>query len=169
MTVIVGVDPGPVESGVVVWRPEERRIEYKEHLPNEKLRELIYTAGPDLFDLPSDAAAFHSDSCFVIEKIVSYGMRVGETTFSTAYWIGRFVEALAFKGYKTRLLSRPDVKLAICYTTRASDADVRDALLAKFGPKGSKKEPGILYGVSGHCWSALAVAVAASMLPEGER
>jgi hypothetical protein len=61
-------------------------------------------------------------------------------------------------------ISRKDVKQHLCGTVRATDADVRDALIHRFGPGkekavGKKKTPGPLYGVKGHGWAALAVAV----------
>jgi hypothetical protein len=52
---------------------------------------------------------------------------------------------------------------------RAKDPNVRQALLDKIGPVGTKKNPGPLYGVSGHGWSALAVAVYASECAECEQ
>ena len=47
---------------------------------------------------------------------------------------------------------------------RAKDANVRAALIDRFGPSkrkaiGLKATPGPLYGVHSHMWSALAVAV----------
>ncbi|MBV8782506.1 MAG: hypothetical protein JO353_14005, partial [Phycisphaerae bacterium] len=47
---------------------------------------------------------------------------------------------------------------------RAKDGNIRQALIDRFGPTkeraiGKKKSPGPLYGMSGDCWSALAVAV----------
>jgi len=55
----------------------------------------------------------------------------------------------------------------LCKNNRAKDANIRQALLDRFpatgGGKapqiGTKKQPGPLYGVTSHLWSALAVAV----------
>ena len=49
-------------------------------------------------------------------------------------------------------------------TSRAKDAHVRQSLLDRYGSTrqlaiGSKSRPGPLYGISGHSWAALAVAV----------
>jgi len=44
---------------------------------------------------------------------------------------------------------------------KAKDANIRQALIDKLGPVGTKKSPGPLWGVKSHIWSALAVAVTA--------
>ena len=60
------------------------------------------------------------------------------------------------------LLPRQTVKATLCHDTRAKDANVRQALLDRFGGSaaiGRKATPGPLYGVSRDVWSALALAV----------
>jgi hypothetical protein len=61
-------------------------------------------------------------------------------------------------GNVTRVF-RKDVKLHLCNSPRAKDANVRQALLDRLGPQGTKKAPGPTYGVKSHEWAALAVAV----------
>jgi hypothetical protein len=97
-----------------------------------------------------------------IEMVACYGMPVGQETFETVLWIGRFVQVWTPKPW-TRVYRR-DVKLHLCHSARAKDAHVRMALLDKFGPGrqkaiGTRKHPGPLYGIKSHVWSALAVAV----------
>lgn len=94
-----------------------------------------------------------------VEMIASYGMPVGREVFETCVWIGRFIEAW---GYAHRLIYRRDVKLHLCGSARAKDANIRQALLDKLGPQGTKKAPGPTYGVKSHAWAALAVAVTAA-------
>lgn len=95
-----------------------------------------------------------------VEMIASYGMPVGREVFETCVWIGRFVQA--WEGPCTRVY-RKDVKLHLCGQPRAKDANVRHALLDRWGGKaaavGKKACPGPLYGVSADVWQALAVAV----------
>lgn len=118
--------------------------------------------------LPTVSAA--DEQCrLAIESISSYGMAVGAEVFSTCIWIGRFVQAWRDPD-AVRLLYRKDVKLHLCGTTKAKDTNIRQALLDKFGPGkdvaiGKKAQPGPLYGVKSHAWSALAVAVTASEVP----
>lgn len=95
-----------------------------------------------------------------VEMIASYGMPVGAEVFETCVWIGRFIER--WKG-SHELVYRLDVKKHICNDGRAKDANVRQALIDRYGGKekaiGRKATPGPLYGLSGDCWAALGVAV----------
>jgi hypothetical protein len=145
--VILAIDPGPEESACLAYdgkRPVTHIIG-----PNEAILEHI--AG----------RRFYAFGPLVIEGIACYGMPVGAETFTTCIWIGRFIQAW---GREWELVYRQDVKLHLCKSARAKDGMVRQALIDKFGPSkakaiGLKATPGPLYGISKHCWSALAVAV----------
>jgi hypothetical protein len=93
-----------------------------------------------------------------IEMIASYGMPVGAEVFETCVWIGRFIEAFARPAAAERIYRR-DVKLELCGSPRAKDANIRQALIDRLGPPGTKKTPGPTYGVRSHAWAALGVAV----------
>ncbi len=95
-----------------------------------------------------------------IEMIASYGMAVGREVFETCLWIGRFTQAWHTPG-QVRLVYRKDVKLHLCGSPRAKDANIRMALIDKLGAPGTKKAPGGTYGVRSHAWAALGVAVTA--------
>jgi hypothetical protein len=145
MTTIFAIDPGPIESGYVVMRGGV----ISEHgiIPNPALKILLWD--------------FQFQPCIVaIEMIACYGMAVGAEVFETCLWIGEF------RGYMrprpTTLCYRKDIKLHLCGTTTAKDANVRQALIDRLGPPGTKKNPGPTYGIKGHVWSALAVAVYAA-------
>jgi hypothetical protein len=58
-----------------------------------------------------------------------------------------------------QLVYRRDVKLHLCHSPRAKDANVRQALIDRLGPQGTKKNPGPTYGMKSHLWAALAVGV----------
>lgn len=101
------------------------------------------------------------DWLLAVEMIQSFGMPVGKEVFETCLWIGRFIEAW---GGDHRLVYRKDVKLFHCETVRATDANIRAALIDRFGPGkgkavGTRGAPGPLYGLKGDEWSALAVAL----------
>jgi hypothetical protein len=100
-----------------------------------------------------------------IEMVASYGMPVGREVFETCVWIGRFQESwrdgLRRVPEDVRLIYRRDVKLHLCGNSRAKDANIRQALIDKLGPVGTKAAPGPLYGVKSHAWAAVAVAVTA--------
>jgi hypothetical protein len=98
-----------------------------------------------------------------VEMIASYGMPVGREVFDTCVWIGRFIQAW---GGEHTLVYRKDVKLFHCSSTRATDANIRAALIDRFGPGkdkavGTKSAQGPLYGMKGDRWAALAVALTA--------
>jgi hypothetical protein len=98
--------------------------------------------------------------CLAIEAIASYGMPVGAEVFNTCIFVGRFQQAWRDPN-AVRLIYRRDVKLLMCGSARAKDANIRQALIDKLGPVGTKAAPGPLYGVKSHAWAALAVAVTA--------
>ena len=112
---------------------------------------------------------FPGASRVVIEKIESFGMAVGAEVFETVFWSGRFAQAA--DPMPVERVTRRAVKLHLCGSSRAKDANIRAALLDRYGPGkekavGTKANPGPLYGISKDVWSALAVAVtAADTLP----
>jgi hypothetical protein len=101
-----------------------------------------------------------------IEMIASYGMPVGREVFETVRWIGRFQEAWEARGGTVKLVYRKQVKFHLCNSARATDANIRAALIDYFGPGkekavGRKAHPGPLFGLKGDEWSALAIALTA--------
>jgi hypothetical protein len=138
---ILAIDPGPTHSAYVWWEGGKPMSFAKTE--NSELRAILKTSEP------SEITA--------IEMIASYGMAVGREIFETAVWIGRFQECCANPS-DVQLIFRKDVKLYWCGTTKAKDANIRQALLDHFGPQGTKKAPGILYGVKADVWSAVAIA-----------
>lgn len=92
-----------------------------------------------------------------IEMISSQGMPVGRETFETVRWIGRFQQAY-YKPENVKFVLRREVQLHLCGTTKAKDANIRQALIDIFGAPGVKAKPGGTYGVKSHAWAALGVA-----------
>ena len=138
---ILAIDPGPVTSACVIWGNGHvyDGIEVK----NETL----------LANLAANTVR-GAELC-AIEMIACYGMPVGKEVFETCVWIGRFRERAQMQ---VQFVYRADVKMHLCHSMRAKDANIRQALIDKHGPVGTKKSPGKLYGISGHLWAALAVA-----------
>lgn len=95
---------------------------------------------------------------YVIEMVASYGMAVGKEVFETVRWIGRFQQA-APEPERVEFIYRKEVKIHLCGSMKAKDVNIRQALIDKIGPQGTKKDPGPTYGISKDVWSALAVAV----------
>jgi hypothetical protein len=136
---ILALDPGPTDSAFVLW--DGHRVIEAAHWPNADIRQV-------LIGREYDAVA--------CEMIASYGMAVGKSVFETCVWIGRFVEVARVE---PRLVYRRDAKLHLCHSPRAKDANVRQALIDRLGPQGTKKNPGPTYGMRSHLWAALAVGV----------
>jgi hypothetical protein len=149
MPVILALDPGPTQTGWVEF--DGARVLDCGVLPNADI----------LRTLPHDEAGV-----LAIEMIASYGMPVGREVFETCVWIGRLQQAWR-EPDAVRLVYRKDAKHHLCGTSKAKDANVRQALLDLFPRSGggatpqigTKHAPGPLYGVSTHVWPALAVAV----------
>lgn len=138
---IFAIDPGTKQSGWVLLAGG-RVVDSGVHDNPDVLRWVQAGQGADVL---------------AIEMIASYGMAVGREVFETVRWIGRFQQAWRDPD-AVRLVYRQDVKLHLCRTPKAKDANVRQALIDKYGAPGTKKAPGPTYGVSSHAWAALGVA-----------
>ena len=95
-----------------------------------------------------------------VDLTVDHGMAVGAEVFDTVWWAGQFAEAV--HRVPVVMLPRRALKLALSGDSRAKDANIRAALIDRFGGSaavGRKAEPGPLYGISRDVWSALAIAV----------
>lgn len=154
MRTLLCIDPGTTQSGWVEYYPlnSGRMIGEAGVMENNGLLRVI-----------NNNMDRYSTLC--IEMIESQGMPVGRETFQTCLWIGRFMQAFGFEN--TELVTRREVKLYLCGTMRAKDANVRQAVIDMFEPTGggktpqigTKGQPGPLYGVSSHAWNALAVGL----------
>lgn len=142
---IFAIDPGTTESAFVVW--ENNMVWNKGKYSNEKIIDLII---PEL-RLQCDVFAF--------EMVASYGMPVGKDIFETVFWTGRFYQSFVNPFCKGVKIYRKDVKMHLCNHPRAKDSNIRQALIDRFGKPGTKKNPGLLYGVTKDIWAALAIAV----------
>lgn len=141
---IIAIDPGCTESAWLMYGGGT--IGEFDKAANEDVRTLLQTSSP------LNKAVDH----LAIEMIASYGMPVGREVFETVLWIGRFIEAW---GGPYTLVYRREVKMHLCNSARAKDGNIRQALIDKFGPPGTKKTPGATYGISKDVWAALGVAV----------
>ena len=92
---------------------------------------------------------------FVIEDITCYGMPVGKEVFETCKFIGRLQERLD----NPIVIAKRYIQLHFCNTTRSKDANIKRVLLDRFGEKGTKKKPGVTYGLKDHAWDALALCI----------
>lgn len=142
--IIVGLDPGPDKSAMVWW---------------DGVRAYGMISGNQ--DILLELDRIPGKPLLVIEQIVSMGMIVGAEVFETCYWTGRFSQAYGIAN--TRRITRGQVKLHLCGSMRAKDANIRQAIIDRLGGKetavGKAKSRGPLYDIKSHMWSALAVAM----------
>lgn len=150
---ILAIDPGYTESAWLLYDVEAGKPIKWAKEDNGRVRWVV---------------AESTARTLAIEMVASYGMAVGKEVFETCVWAGRFIELFAggTDGDVLRIY-RADVKLHLCNSRRAKDANVRQALIDLYGPTkevaiGKKASPGPLYGLAGDGWSALGVAVTAA-------
>lgn len=147
--ILYAIDPGTEQSALVMAGEPATGWIY----PNEQLLQVL----TDDMTAPGH---------IVIEEIASYGMPVGREVFQTVFWAGRFAQAWSERNfwcsgkYTWSLLPRKDVKLALCGSMKAKDANIRQALIDRYGGSACVKKGGALAGIKSHLWAALALAVA---------
>lgn len=154
---ILAIDPGNTHSAVCLYDCAADKPVRWEKIANDEVLDMIRRGSSQVkWDV------------LVVEAIASYGMPVGAEVFDTVFWTGRFCEAQANRGGRFDRLYRREVKMHLCGSMRAKDANIRQRLIDIFGAPGTKKAPGVLYGMSGDCWAALAVAVTAADKMKGK-
>jgi hypothetical protein len=143
---LLAIDPGPEKSGYILWNGES--VVKCGHELNETIKECLI-----------DGSTF-----IAIEMIASYGMAVGASVFNTCVEIGKFMEhaSIYASNVPVQLVYRKDIKVFVCGSAKAKDANIRQSLIDSLGVVGTKNKPGPLYGVKSHAWAALAVAVTAA-------
>ncbi|HIS93062.1 MAG TPA: hypothetical protein IAA84_08630 [Candidatus Alectryocaccomicrobium excrementavium] len=148
---ILAIDPGTTQSAFCLMRTEDQScvqfgIRANAELPGTVLEE--YPVGR-----------------VVIEMVASYGMPVGREVFETCVWIGRFAQIAEDWYMPVDFVYRRDVKLHLCGSAQANDANIRHALIDRFAVhdlkngKGTKKNPDWFYGFAKDVWAAYAVGV----------
>lgn len=150
---ILAVDPGNEQSGFVIYNEDIGRVLTSGIRDNDAMLQVVRD--------------WSTENCrLAIEMIASYGMPVGKEVFDTCVWIGRFVQEWGSRSDENPVLVyRKDVKMHLCGQAKAKDSNIWQALLDKFGPVGTKRDPGTLYGVRSHARAALAVAVTFAEVP----
>jgi hypothetical protein len=176
-----GIDPGTEHSGVVAYDTERCIVLEAGEVSNLSL--LVH-----LRDSESNRLHLTLDQVY-IETIEPMGLPVGRSTLETMRWVGRFQEAWERYTYMTAIMvSRGDEKTLLCGAATfrdpksgrrrsVTDAQIRQAIIDRFpatgGGKtpqvGTKKQPGPLYGVKGHAWSALAVVLTGLEITKGQQ
>jgi hypothetical protein len=167
---LLSIDPGNVESAYCVFNGSEP-LDF-DKLENSALLMSISVSGCQHL---------------AIETMFARGMPTAQEEMETQLWAGRFIQA---SGLPFTQIRRLDEKIVLCGSARATDANIRQAIIDRFGGEfvaiGGKKckachgkgvrgrkhdpcdvcgaskyefPPGPLHGMSGDCWSALAIAI----------
>lgn len=132
---LLAIDPGNVQSAWILF--DDGLISEFAITPNADM--------PDHFDGLDHVA---------IEYMRPRGMPTSQEEMDTQFWAGRLVHHF---GAPWTPIFRHDVKLHVCGNARAKDKNIRQAMLDRFGSKGTKKQPGPLYGFKDDLFSALAI------------
>lgn len=146
---ILAIDPGPLLCGWVVLDGQH-----------------VMSSG---VDCTATVLMFvRSSRCdwLAVEKFEARGMAMGQESIDTMVMAGRLQQAWR-DPEAVRMVYRRTVKLHVCGSAKAKDANIRQALIdmwpagggGKVPQIGTKRDPGPLYGISSHAWAALAVAV----------
>lgn len=135
---ILAIDPGNTHSAYCFIDKDYKPKSFGK-VCNHELMEIIYKTDT------------------VIEMVESYGMPVGKEVFDTVLWIGRMIQKIGEEN--VTLIGRKKVKVNLCNSVRAKDSNVRQALMDRFGDKGTAQAPGWFYGFKADIWSAYAIGV----------
>ena len=116
---ILAIDPGTEKSGWCVMEEDGTVLEFG------------WTDNADLKTRLEIYTDEEPDMMVLIEDISNYGMAVGRDTFETVKWMGRFdsVTVDACLAY----ITRPTIKAALCNSVKATDANVRQAVIDWYG------------------------------------
>jgi hypothetical protein len=148
---VLGVDPGEKNSAYVLWRYDIGQVIGFGELPNTELIARLR----EPFRLWCDKIA--------VEVIRGYGLRTGNETYLSCQWAGRFLEAYESRGaqgFEVQRKTKQGYVHHFCGHDGAGDTGLYAALKDRFGDPGTKKAPGIMYGLkSTHLRAAFAVAV----------
>jgi len=143
---LLAIDPGSYQTGYALIRTGDAEIlEYGDKIDNRQIRRRIMQRDYDIL---------------VIEILAHMGNKGGASLYETAYWIGRFREASRMKN--CHLMYRREEYMHFFGTGSGNDSAIIATLKGRFGDKGTKKDPGWTYGLSGDAWQAFGIGVIAA-------
>jgi Holliday junction resolvasome RuvABC endonuclease subunit len=154
--ILVGVDPGPTTSGLVVYDVDDRKV-------------LRSYARADLAQVRMEIEELSGVFGPMEGEVVCECTQAGPPSTSvvkTTEVVGRVMERCHMARVPCHTYYRREVLQALhCARKGNKDSLVRVALIEMHGGDkrtavGNKKNPGPLYGVSSHAWQALGVAIA---------
>ena len=171
--VLIAIDPGTTESAYVMMRPDYSIISAAK-VVNEGLRQLIMLGGADEMIIEVMEARTLN---------VGKGQRdmppqkIGDETYETCYWIGRYMECAERLGMPVHRIKRQQEKSTLIpskknklpplpeWAGKGADAQIRAALVQRFAKHDTKNGKGtaackdVFYGFKSDMWNAYAVGV----------
>lgn len=156
---ILGIDPGEKTTGWVIVHGIDV-IDFGQ-TPNTQFVDTLCEKAYDLM---------------LIEEL-AYARDAGRAVMRTAMWSGAFLYSGLKANREVRLFPRTRVKTVLCKgVRRAKDRHVSAAVRQFYrgtggGSRpqvGTSKQPGPLYGITSHCWQALALVIAWRIDRNGE-
>lgn len=150
---ILAIDPGNIQSAFTVIDSET----YEPIAFGKEDNEAIYKKGRTWWKFAERV---------VIEMVACYGMPVGREVFDTCIWIGRFASMAEQNGREVEMIVRNQVKIILCNSSKAGDANIRRVLIDRFAKhdlkngKGTKNKPDWFYGFAADVWQSYALGVA---------
>lgn len=138
---IVAIDPGTTVSAYLEW-DGVKIYDHRICDNHQVLNYLKQSPAEELF----------------IEQLACMGQTIGREVLETAFWSGRFAqywEERRSNGGLWRMIPRTTIKK---HHKARNDTEMRAALVIKYGQPGTKKNPGLTYGLKSHLWQAFALA-----------
>ena len=113
--------------------------------------------------------------CMEARNLSAAGQAIGQSTYETCIWIGRFIQAAAIRGKPVARVYRSEERSLLVPTKKnklpqppkgtgsTTDAKIRATLIALFAKhdkkngKGTRRNKDMFYGFQGDMWAAFAV------------
>lgn len=153
--ILLAIDPGPEKSGVLAFDIDKGKILLAEESDLGRVRWLI----TGYHEVTIGRVACEDVTPQLARLIDGKPTVQSPTVLETMRIVGRVEEVCYGAHVPFYCIARRDVIRALSLG-RANDALVKAELESRGWVKGTKKNPGPAYGVKGHAWQALALAVA---------
>ena len=159
---ILGIDPGPDESAIAIIKFDP----YHGKWPTLG----IFGKYENRHILNSIELNLENIHGCCIEQAQNHGHIVGRDVYETIWWSGRFYELAEHSlDMDVVRMKKPTINVELCGISRATNSQIVASVTDEFEPcgggknkrKGTKRNPGPLYGVSGQdVYDAMAAAIA---------
>ena len=168
MIKVLAIDPGTTQSAYALL-DDAYTLLSTDKVDNDTLLDIIErTPGVDAVIIEDMEPRYPRKG----EAGTAAGVIVGESTYKTLRWMGRFEQVARERQRLVYTVYRRDEIAALVRKKELSenapkhaDGQIRAALIARFARhdkvngRGTKANPDIFYGVAGDMWQAIAVGV----------